>query len=792
MITPHSAPLIPRWLAAVLVIYAIMAVIYSVSTPIFEPPDEIFHFPLIDHIADTGTLPVQDPEVETRWHQEGSQPPLYYALSALLVLPIDRGDLDARQERNPHARIGVGLATDNQVTVKHDWDAEAFPWSGTTLAVHVVRLFSVALSLGTVVAIYHVARLAAPGARAIHVTAVLLAAFNPMFLFISGAINNDNLINLFSAVTLALLLVIWRAGLSDRRLWILAAIMALASLSKLSGLALYPTAALVVLLVHVREGRSLRDLLRAGMIVLAVWAVLAGWWYARNLYLYGEPTGMGRMLDVYGTRGGTPTAGDLLDEFEGLRLSFWGVFGMLNVIAPQWLFDYTDALLIVALAGLLLGLMRVALARRARRGTQATHTRAAAWSLRGIRHRLNSDFWRDGLPVTILALHTLIVFAALINWTIRTPATQGRLLFPALGALATLIALGLAQVVPRRARHLVAPLFALPVVAAGIAIPFHTLRPTYARPPTVAAVPDDAIPVDARFGPIELRGVAISDHAPKPGDERDGLAITLYWRPTAHTASDMSFYVQVLGLPDVSADSGYQQIAKIDSYPGGGLLRTTTWQLDTIYADSYTLPVAADARTPVQPVLKIGWRQYETGMEFDPVTLDGAPRGPVTVQAGRIVGDAKHLAGGVPLEAVFGGALRLNRADVTPQTAAPGESISVALEWEALARVGDDFNVLVHLLPAPHLDPESSAYGQPAAQGDAPPRDGRWPTSAWAVGVPFVDTYTIPLPDDLPAGTYRVAAGLYRPADFSRLPVSTELDTLPGAAILPHDVTITG
>ena len=83
----------PRWLIAVLIGYVALAVIYSVSTPIFEPPDEVFHFPLIDHIADTGSLPVQDPAIETAWHQEGSQPPLYYLLSAPLVRLIDRGDL---------------------------------------------------------------------------------------------------------------------------------------------------------------------------------------------------------------------------------------------------------------------------------------------------------------------------------------------------------------------------------------------------------------------------------------------------------------------------------------------------------------------------------------------------------------------------------------------------------------------------------------------------------------------------------------------------------------------------
>ncbi len=780
--TPHAIPaqgIWPRWLVAVLIGYTVLAVIYSVSTPIFEPPDEVFHFPLIDHIANTGRLPVQDPAIETLWHQEGSQPPLYYLLSAALVRPINRDDLALRLVRNPHARIGVGLAQDNHVTVLHDWDAEAFPWHGTALAVHVVRLFSVLLSLGTVIAIYHIARLTVPDQPAIHLTAVLLAAGNPMFLFISASVNNDTLINLLSAVTVALLLLIWRRGFSTRRIVALAVILALASISKLSGLALYPLAGLIVLLVAIRDGLPVRRLVQAGLIVIAAWAVLAGWWYARNVDLYGEPTGMDRMIEVIGPRDHAVTLGELADEFEGFRLSFWGVFGTLNVIAPDVLFDYGDALLLAPLVALALWLL-THLSQRGRtpdESPSAAGNRLKAW--------LNRQ--RDALPVGFLALHLLIVFAALVNWTRRTPATQGRLLFPALGALVTLIALGFAYLLPREVRRFVTPVVALPLVAAAIILPFHTIRPTYQPPPTVQAIPPDAIPVDARFGPIELLGVKVSDHPATPGDERGGLGITLYWRPLGTTAEDMSFYVQVLGLPDATSPTGLQEIGKIDSYPGRGLLRTTTWGLDRIYADAYHIMIDASARTPVQPKLKIGWRQFGTGMEFEPLTLGGDPRGPVIVDAGRVVGDGQTLANGDGTQAVFSGVLRLNSTHMEPLTLSPGDTLTIFLEWEALDRVHEDFTILVHLIAEPS---DGASPGQPMAQGDSPPLGGRWPTSAWEPRVPFVDTHPVVIPPTTPPGTYRVAVGFYRRADFSRLPVETNQATLPGAVILPQTVIV--
>ncbi|GIV80767.1 MAG: hypothetical protein KatS3mg051_0121 [Anaerolineae bacterium] len=525
----------------------------------------------------------------------------------------------------------------------------------------------------------------------------------------------------------------------------------------------------MILLVSLRDGLGWRWLLRAAVIVIGIWLVLAGWWYGRNLRLYGDPTGMERMIAIIGPREQTPSLGDLLDEFQGFRYSFWGVFGMLNVIAPDALFDYADALSLLALLGWLLA-GTVMLARQ----------RARVALLRGNWRAWPSEHAHT-LPLIFLALHALIVTAALINWTRRTPATQGRLLFPALGPLMTLTALGLARLLPRRWERAL-PLVTVPLFAFALWLPWGTIRPAYAPPPTVAALPDDALPVNARFGPIELLGVRVSDAPVTPGDERDGLRLTLYWRPQAHTAQDMSFYVQVFGLPESDMPGNLQEIAKLDSYPGGGLLRTTTWQPGVIYADSYRLPVTGDAYTPVRPLLKIGWRHFETGQEFAPATPDGTPREPVMIAGGRVIGPAIRLASGEPVEAVFGGQLRLNRAAVSPLTVSPGETLTVALEWEALSRVGEDFTILVHL-----LDPD--APDRPLAQGDSPALGGRWPTSAWQPRLPFVDEHIVTLPADLPPGAYRIAVGFYRPADFSRLPVETKHATLPGAVLLPQTMS---
>src|SRR5690606_35070225 len=114
-------------------------------------------------------------------------------------------DMDAVRRINPHADIGVVRPDRNANMIVHT-GSEAFPWTGTALAVHVARLFSVALGLGTVLATYALGRAVFPEWPLVALGAAALNAFLPMFLFISGSVNNDNLSNLLGNL-LTLLIV---------------------------------------------------------------------------------------------------------------------------------------------------------------------------------------------------------------------------------------------------------------------------------------------------------------------------------------------------------------------------------------------------------------------------------------------------------------------------------------------------------------------------------------------------------------------------------------------------------
>ena len=55
------------------------------------------------------------------------------------------------------------------------------------------------------------------------------------------------------------------------------------------------------------------------------------------------------------------------------------------------------------------------------------------------------------------------------------------------------------------------------------------------------------------------------------------------------------------------------------------------------------------------------------------------------------------------------------------------------------------------------------------AQGDGPPVQGRYPTTAWAAGETFDDAHSLNLPATLPPGPYSLLVGLYDPVDGRRL-----------------------
>ena len=445
-----------RLLYAILAAYVVLASVYSIVTPIFEASDELWHYPMVKHLADNGLqLPIQDPTIPTLWRQEGGQPPLYYMLAALLTGGIETSDMEVVRRQNPHADIGVVHPDGNVNMIVHRSDMEAFPWHGTVLAVHLIRFFSVALGLGTVIVTYALARTIFPERLEVALGAAALNAFLPMFLFISGSVNNDNLSNLLgNLLTLLIVLLLKAQSLPSIRTYIFIGVVAGAGLlSKFNIGFLLPLVALALIVVSLRL-RSWRPIILGGLISGGLSIAIAGWWYLRNIQLYGDPTGLNVFLSIVGRRSIPANAAQLWAERHSFTQAFWGFFGGVNVPLPDALYLIFNLIGNIGLLGAVAFLIN-ALAKR-------------KWTL---------ERW---LPALVTMLWSIITFISYLRWTMDTPASQGRLIFGALSSILMWLTLGLIWWLPQRIRPLILTGVVAFFAVVAIAVPFTVIAPAYA------------------------------------------------------------------------------------------------------------------------------------------------------------------------------------------------------------------------------------------------------------------------------------------------------------------------
>ncbi len=555
------------WLLPAL--FVLVGLVYIYAAPNFEASDTVQHIGMIKFIAETGTLPVQAGDHDELYGQEASQPPLYYLIMAAVWNAFDTSGFDERYLPSPFTVIGdpSGRGNRNLVIYKQPYPPDL---NGASLALYAIRLLSLGLGAATVWAVIQSARVVMPGEAGIALLAGALTAFNPQFLFISASVSNDTLVNMLAALICWRLLLMLRDGFDTRASLIMALLIALASLTKLSGLVLGAVVALAALwlLLQRRDRRGFAQF--AGMALIA-WLLIALWWYARNLTLYGELFGTSTMLDYFGRR--STSVGQLIaEEFEGLRVSYWAVFGAFNIVVHEIFYLLMDAFALIGGLGLV-----VFLARQGRSQQVVTAV---------------------GFLALLLALGGL----ALIAWSLQTWASTGRLLFPYITSASLLLALGMQALrIPKAL--LIAPLFAFSLVA-----PIVYIMPNYDHPPAVERLPESAERDDVVWGDLRLSGYEIpAQQTWRGGDE---IPLTFYWR--AEAQSPLA-YALTLSLVDESGDA----ISSIETWPGWGTMPHPWMNLGTDYRDDYIMEIPAEAAGTGALTLALRWYVFPDGPELE-------------------------------------------------------------------------------------------------------------------------------------------------------------------------------
>ncbi|NLG48946.1 MAG: DUF2142 domain-containing protein [Chloroflexi bacterium] len=725
-------------LLLILPIFVALGVLYSVVTPIFEVLDEPMHFRYAKRLADGEGLPTSTPTQDSWEQAQAHQPPLYYAVGALLIAPIDTGPSDTLYEPNPFSASGMPHAPSNKNAVLHRPD-EQFPYRGVSLAVHLLRWFSVLCSAGTVVFAYLSALQIAPRRRDIATGTAALTAFNPQFLFLSGGASSDALFILLNTIALYLALKIANGWDRPRRSpLLLGLVVGLAALTKLSGLA---AIALIIgaYVLRVRQTESPRlskenVLAVVHPIALALGAVVlvAGWWYVRNIVLYRDPLGMSVWMDRLVTPATASSLGEAIRRVAESVVSYWGVFGWMNVLADEIFYTWARVLTLVGIVGMALLAART------------------YWQ----RKTFRDQRWR---ALGLLALWILVTATWLIGWTLIIAGPQGRLLFPAIAAISFVLFTGLTGWMLRRMGTVLSWLMAGVFVVISVLVPFRYIAPTYAQPQRIQLdqVPADLQPLDIYFGDkLFLLGYEIPDDNVKPGE---ALGLRLYWLALKRMRNDYTFSVQVFGRDDA-------RIGGLDTYPGGGNYPTSLWIPGEVVVETYAVPIDADAQAPTAGTVRVGI--YDSLSQVNLVTMDVQARElafhPQIAQVrvsppGQIIYQPREQ---VSLN--LGDNVLLTGYDLPTESLSPGDNLVVTLYWKPISWMPNDYTVFLHLL---------DEDGNIEEQVDEQPVAGNYPTHLWVAEETVQDTHSLRLPSYLPEGNYYLHIGLYWLETGERLPL---------------------
>jgi len=723
--------------------FILLGITYSVVTPIFEASDELWHYPLVQWLSTGNPLPVQDPDNVGPWKQQASQPPLYYYLMGWATFWIDTSDLVEVRRENQHVDNGVITTDGNRNLVAHNPAREAFPWGGTVLALHIVRFFSVLMGAATVWLTYRIALELFPDREWLALSAAAINAFTPMFIFISGAVNNDNLTMTLCSLALLLMVKRLRAAEGSRReafgrsfgQWLpLGIVLGLGALTKTSALALLPITALAISVAAWRKA-AWAEFLAGGIATAVPVLLIAGWWYLRNSQLYGDATGLNAFIAVLGQRAAPASLAQLWGERWGFMLSYWGLFGGVNVPLDNWVYYGLNGLAITGVIGVAIYFS----------------TPTWRWFRQGARHSWRefvadlSAYLQSRAPLLLVGLFGVMVVALLTQWASVTWSSQGRLVFSAIATWSIFLALGIATVAtPRCARSLLAAIAVFMFSVSALA-PFTTIAPAYARSNPLSYAPAPNFALDVTFGErLKLMGADVAASSVAPGEQ---VELTLYWQALQSLERDYSTFVHLLDQNDIV-------VAQRDMYPGQGAWPTSQMRPGDIIASRYVLNVPPTAYAPDTLRWEIGVYDFATQQRL------AADRGSDNVRFGAVElagrsGDAPN-----PIAVNLGNQLDLIGYAVDRRMAAPQETIYLTLYWRARSLLLD-YKVFTHV-----LQPPETIW----AQQDKPLP----PLSSWSIGQVVSDTYELKIKPDAPPGVYEIEVGVYEPQKFERLRVITD------------------
>jgi hypothetical protein len=283
-----------------------------------------------------------------------------------------------------------------------------------------------------------------------------------------------------------------------------------------------------------------------------------------------------------------------------------------------------------------------------------------------------------------------------------------------------------------------------------------------ASPPGRATVAEHPLQVDLG-GQFRLLGYDVGRDRVAQGGT---LRVVLYWQAQRPAAANYRSFVHLDSPVDQRTWAGSDNF-----HPGDATaqieLPTATWDTQHYVRDEHVLRVPAGT-PPAEFSLRAGMYDPDTGRRL---ALAGGSPDTVRLQDIAVTPGRGLRVKDVPHRVDYRLGERIQLLGYDWDRAAT----TLTLYWQAGAAGQGEagYAVFVHLL---------DEQGERVWGADGPPLGGLYPMPDWRPGEVVVDPRFLAL-DELPAGTYTLAVGLYDSATLARLPVTGEAGSPAGDRI---------
>jgi hypothetical protein len=544
-----------------------------------------------------------------------------------------------------------------------------------------------------------------------------------MFAFISGAVNNDNLAVLLSAIGLWLMIRITQesdVGHSTLLLAIwLGITLGLSALTKASVMGQFGLAGLTMMYAAYRRKRWQAFFIEGPIIILIAGAI-AGWWYYRNWVLYGDLLGLNAFIEILGQRTHPASLLQLWTEREGFMQSYWGLFGGVNIPMSGWIYAVLNLLAVLSIPGSACVIFQK---------WRKNHHELSAW-----------------IPLLLSLLWIGAVVLPLVSyWARITWSSQGRLVFSAIMSLQLWFVAGLVGWMPEKIGRLVATTIVSLLGLLTLLAPFLWIRPSYILQ---ESLPLSSQPLSIDFYPsgetqpvMRLVDYKIVEGSVRPGES---IEVILTWESLALMDRNWSVFIHL-------EDSIGLLAGQRDTYPGLGLIATSDLPIGYRWTDRYVVPIDAAAYAPESLLIRIGVYDFETCPACARMAIkDGSDALLLGCAALNPSADGAELPNVARFN--FGDKLALVGYQLDTREARPGDTLIATLYWEGLEQMGQNYTISVQI-----VGPNNTRY----AQEDSWPQNGNLPTSTWDVGTIVEDTARLTLGADTPPGVYPIQIVVY-------------------------------